>query len=81
MRTLGLTLAAGILVVAAAAARQAPTHELWEYRTVWNVTDTAKLNVLGREGWELVSVHTAIFQGTTAREVGWVYFKRRLPAP
>ena len=39
-----------------------------------------ELKKYGREGWELVAVHTAIFNGTTAKEVGWLYFKRPIKA-
>ncbi len=70
--------AAGILIASRPAAQAAVQQ--WEYRTVWDQTDTTKLNVLGREGWELVAVHTAIFNGTTAKEVGWLYFKRPIKA-
>jgi len=66
---------AATILVGSRPAGQA-TVQQWEYRTVWDQTDTTKLNVLGREGWELVAVHTAIFNGTTAKEVGWLYFKR-----
>jgi hypothetical protein len=69
------------LGVVAARRRSLPPVTQWEYRTVWDQTDTTRLNALGRDGWELVAVHTAIFNGTTAREVGWLYFKRPLPAP
>ena len=30
--------------------------------------------------WELVAVHTLIFNGTTAKEAGWLYFKRPIKA-
>ena len=83
MQKLLPVLAIGCVAFAVLAARRpvqpAPTQ--WEYRTVWDQTDTTKLNALGRDGWELVAVHTAIFNGTTAREVGWLYFKRPLTQP
>jgi len=76
-------LAIGCVAFAVLAARRPvqPASTQWEYRTVWDQTDTTKLNALGRDGWELVAVHTAIFNGTTAREVGWLYFKRPLTQP
>ncbi len=71
--------AAAVLLAARRPATSAPQQ--WEYRTVWDQTDTTKLNALGRDGWELVAVHTAIFNGSTAREVGWLYFKRPITTP
>jgi len=82
MRSIWTVLAvagAATILLASQPAGQAAV-QLWEYRTVWDQTDTTKLNALGREGWELVAVHTAIFNGTTAKEVGWLYFKRPIKA-
>jgi len=39
------------------------------------------LTMLRRDGWELVAVHTAIANGFTGHEVGWLYFKRPLAQP
>ena len=83
MRHLVLLTTAVLAGLVTLAARRAPnqTREQWEYRTVWNEKDTTKLNVLGHDGWELVAVTTASFGGTTAKEVGWAYFKRRVATP
>jgi hypothetical protein len=51
----------------------------WEY-AVLAVHDTAHLNSMGREGWELVAVTTAIFGGNTyPNRPGDLFFKRPLP--
>lgn len=77
MRLAALVIAIGGVLSLVAAKNPQPTGvPKWEYRTVWDQTDTAKLNALGRDGWELVSVHTASLNGTTGREVGWLFFKR-----
>jgi hypothetical protein len=68
-------------VAVGAGVRREQAREQWEYRTSWDETDTAKLNALGREGWELVAVSTAIIGGTTGRSVGYQFFKRRIAAP
>lgn len=67
---------AALAVTMAARGRSAAAPTRWEYRTIWDEKDTSALNALGRDGWELVTVSTASIQGTTAREVGWLYFKR-----
>lgn len=71
-----LVLAVAVILAATIAARRVIAPTRWEYLTVWDEKDTAALNALGRDGWELVAVSTASIQGTTAREVGWLFFKR-----
>jgi len=73
-----LVVAAIVLVGAAAPnARQAVRVRRWEYRVerTGDLTDTMRLNVLGRQGWELVSV---TFRGDINATNG-LYFKRPLP--
>jgi hypothetical protein len=83
-------LSISVLVVAAVALfggaapndRQAARVPRWEYRIerstnarTLDLNDTMRLNILGREGWELVSVS---FRGDNNLTNG-LYFKRRLP--
>jgi hypothetical protein len=73
---------AGRLVVPSVRAGTSPTH--WEYECATipeNEDDTAALNKLGAEGWELVSFAPASSSGTVRLKVSEYTFcaKRALP--
>ena len=77
---LAMSGAAAVLLAAKRPAAPAPQQQ-WEYRTVWDQTDTTKLNAIGRDGWELVAVHARSYNGSSTKDVGWLYFKRPLTTP
>ena len=72
-----LAVAALAVLVGAASKRQAAPAARWQYRyeSGGDLSDTTRLNAIGREGWELVAI---TFIGTVNRATA-AYFKRPLP--
>lgn len=76
--SVGVLVGTGITVLSAARP-QGASQARWEYLVLKAKDDTATLNRVGRDGWELVTVTTAILGGSAPGVPGDMFFKRPLP--